>query len=179
MCPNGLCYKQELTVQHRRGHLCLLWIIWGWSAHSANQEKEEIQLNPNRWTEIWRFQCKYTPDTQGYRKSDCIAERWTFTAYISHATSAQWTRSVSGFPLFLSIFPYLFRIFPFYICVDILSVFFVWLSFDYIGFIIHHLMVTKHHWWTQPMYSHALPCIAFYIPDPSIWHHCIIHLGTF
>jgi len=30
------------------------------------------------------------------------------------------------------IFLYLFRIFPFYICVDILSVFFPWLSFDYL-----------------------------------------------
>ena len=34
-------------------------------------------------------------------------------------------KGVSGFPLFLCIFPYLFRIFPFYICVDILSVLFV------------------------------------------------------
>jgi len=38
--------------------------------------------------------------------------------------------SLSGFPIFFSIFLYLFRIFPFYICVDILSVFFVWLSLD-------------------------------------------------
>jgi len=30
---------------------------------------------------------------------------------------------LSGFPIFSPIFPYLFRIFPFYVCVDILSLF--------------------------------------------------------